>query len=229
MTFPIENVMLPNRVLFKDTISHFDEALFTDTAARALQWTCIKEYWYYAEIGFDFEEIFIQRMLARFNIVSPKYTAVFEDISAYILGGTETYKSETATTDGNTRDYTRTRSGTDTSTDSGKDERTTTSESSGSNSGIAYARASENTRNEGSATATETATETTSYGKSTTKTASDSITDKTTDAGTGSKNESYTRTFARLTPEELSVLLDSVPVRDMFCQEFRVLFMEILS
>lgn len=119
----------PKRYL-KDVVEKYgDEVLpirvnitipdFNDTIATTLRKEVI-EYWYFAEIGFDFDDIFIQRLNAVWIQVLPKYIYIVQNSNDAIINGykltkertenskrTPNLNTQTTTTDGGTDTFHR--------------------------------------------------------------------------------------------------------------------------
>lgn len=119
----------PKRYL-KDVVEKYgDEVLpirvnidipnFNDTIVTTLRKEVI-EYWYFAEIGFDFDDIFIQRLNAVWIQVLPKYIYIVQNSNGAIINGykltkertenskrTPNLNTQTTTTDGGTDTFHR--------------------------------------------------------------------------------------------------------------------------
>lgn len=196
----------PNRYL-KDVLAVRDDIIPIESAApdeiRALR-QCFVDYWYFAEIGFDFDDIFVQRVNAVWKQVKSKYISLINATSNQ-LNGYKLTKSG-----GETTTIMRGTSDTTTTTDSGSDTFYRKQDDK------AYQRASQNSSVE------STLNNTTTYGKKredvTVKSGSDSTylrTDRT------DSNEYYDT-------EKLISYMKETSIYKSFVLEFSKCFMEVL-
>lgn len=92
MEYPTNRMYSPE-IYLKDILENIDETEYYDSTdeIETAQWNVFKGYWYFSEIGFDFTEIFLQRLKAKFSPIAKNYRSLF---AMEFIGNNETFTAD---------------------------------------------------------------------------------------------------------------------------------------
>lgn len=211
----LNNLKYSPKLYFKDVLSVYDFNLYDATNPadnyKKLAWELVTDYWYDAELGVEFTEIFISKMKRRFNVITTAYKKYLE--SGITMGSTEEYSKDFTNT--RTPDLTTVDVSVDSGTRTDNYNMTTTTDHSEARERSSMVASTDRLY------ASENST-TYNYGKQ------NDFTKTETGTETDTHTESGSRTYMNNNAENLAYLFENQAWTIEFCLQFSNLFMGVL-